>query len=100
LICVNVAAQHAAQGPILPGKPPAFRDGDRFVMHEQTGDLIVGLLVGILGLIGLFLASGALDDGIYVFGLSLAAFAVVFDIGLVKRHFDRQDAARAEGGHV
>jgi len=69
-------------------------------MHVQTGDLVVGLLVLVLGLIGLLLASGALDDGMFVFGLSLAGFAVVFDIGLIKRHFDRADAMRAGGGHV
>jgi len=69
-------------------------------MHEQTSDLVVGLLVLILGLVGLVMASGALDDAMYVFGLSLAGFAVVFDIGLVKRHFDRQDAARQGDGHV
>lgn len=69
-------------------------------MHEQTSDLVVGLLVLILGLVGLVMASGALDDAIYVFGLSLAGFAVVFEIGLVKRHFDRLDAARQGGEHV
>ncbi len=74
-------------------------------MHEQTGDFVVGLLVFVLGLVGLVMASGALDDGMYVFGLSLAGFAVVFDLGIVKRHFDRIDAARATaeisgGGHV
>ena len=68
-------------------------------MHEQTSGLVVGVLVLILGLAGLVMASGALDDEMYVFGLSLAGFAVVFDIGLVKRHFDRADAARG-GGHV
>jgi hypothetical protein len=34
-----------------------------------------------------------------VFGLSLLGFAVVFDLGLVKRYFDRIDAAKA-GSHV
>ena len=65
-------------------------------MHEQTSDLVVGLLVLILGLV---MASGALDDAMYVFGLSLMGFAVVFDLGLVKRHFDRIDAAKG-GSHV
>jgi hypothetical protein len=70
-------------------------------MHEQTSDLVVGLLVLVLGLIGLVLASGALDAAMYVFGLSLAGFSVVFIIGLVRRHFDRVDAARqGGGGHV
>lgn len=84
----------------MPGLAPATRDGESIRMHEQTGDLLVGLLVLILGMIGLVLASGALDDEMYVFGLSLAGFAVVFDLGLVKRHFDRIDAARQGGGHV
>jgi hypothetical protein len=44
------------------------------------------------------MASGALDDAMYVFGLSLAGFAAVFNIGLVKRHFDRQDAGRQDAG--
>ncbi len=70
-------------------------------MHEQTGDLAVGLLVFVLGLVGLVMASGALDNEIYVFGLSLAIFAVLFIFGLVRRHFDRIDAARSqEAGHV
>ncbi len=67
---------------------------------------MVGLLVLVLGLVGLVLASGALDDGMYVFGLSLAGFAVVFDLGIVKRHFDRAEALSQSassgqgGGHV
>lgn len=74
-------------------------------MHEQTGDIVVGLLVLFLGLTGLVMASGALDDEMYVFGLSLAGFAVAFELGLVRRHFDRIDAARhgtraQGGGHV
>jgi hypothetical protein len=79
---------------------PAPRDEELESMHEQTSDLVVGLLVLVLGLVGLVMASGALDDAMHVFGLSLAGFAVVFDIGLVRRHFDRLDAARQDGGHV
>jgi hypothetical protein len=30
----------------------------------------------------------------YVFGLSMAAWAVLFVFGLMRRHFDRADAAR------
>jgi len=71
-------------------------------MDIEASDLIVGLLTAALGLIGLFLASGAHDDEMYVFGLSLAGFAVVFVFGLIRRHFDRADAARvavhARGG--
>ena len=64
-------------------------------MDDGTvSDVLVGLLVAVLGLAGLFLAAGALDDEIYIFGLGLVGFAVVFDIGLVKAHFDRREAAR------
>lgn len=51
-------------------------------------DVIIGALVGLLGLLGLFLAAGALDGGMYTFGLGLAAFAVFFVFFLVKRQFD------------
>ena len=54
----------------------------------RAGDAAIGLLVAALGLIGLIQAAGATDNEIYVFGLSLLGFAVVFDFGLLKRHFD------------
>ena len=60
---------------------------------EEVSDIVVGVLVLVLGMIGLKLASGALDDEIYVFGLSLAGFAVLFVFGLIRRYFDRKDAA-------
>jgi hypothetical protein len=71
-------------------------------MDIEASDLIVGLLMAALGLIGLLLASGAHDDEMYVFGLSMAGWAVLFVFGLMRRHFDRTDAAhaaaRAHGG--
>ena len=63
-------------------------------MDIEASDLIIFLLMTALGLTGLFLASGAHDDEMYVFGLSLAGWAVAFDFGLLRRHFDRIDAAR------
>ena len=57
--------------------------------------VVVGVLMAVLGLVGLFMAAGALDDEIYIFGLSLAGFAAVFLIGLVKAHYDALDAARS-----
>lgn len=58
-------------------------------------DWAVGIFVGVLGLIGLVLASGAMDDEIYIFGLSVAAFAVLFDFGLIRAAYDRASAAKA-----
>ena len=64
-------------------------------MDIQIGDLIVGLLMTALGLIGLFAAAGAQDNEMYIFGLALAGWAVLFVFGLMRRHYDRCDAARA-----
>jgi hypothetical protein len=72
-------------------------------MDIEASDLIVGLLMAAMGLIGLLLASGAHDDGMYVFGLSMAGWAVLFVFGLMRRHFNKADAARVaartHGGH-
>jgi hypothetical protein len=71
-------------------------------MDIAASDLVVGLLMAALGLVGLFLASGAQDDEMYVFGLAMAGWAVVFVFGLMRRHFDKADATRvavrASGG--
>ena len=64
-------------------------------MDIEPSDLIVGLLMSAFGLIGLVLAAGAWDNEMYVFGLSLFGFACVFVLGLVRRHFDKREAARA-----
>lgn len=64
-------------------------------MDIEASDLIIGLLMAALGLLGLLLASGAHDVEIYLFGLSLAGWAVVFVFGLIRRHYDRIDAALA-----
>jgi hypothetical protein len=64
----------------------------------NLGDIIVGAFVALLGLVGLVLAGGALDGEIYLFGLSLFAFAVVFDWGLMVKGHRRAEAARARSG--
>lgn len=64
---------------------------------EVVSSLVVGAIVLVLGLVGLILASGALDAEMYLFGLSLAGFATLFGFGLIRAHYDRQDAARAAG---
>ena len=65
-------------------------------MDIEPSDFIVGLLVAVFGLVGLIMASGAWDDEMFVFGLSLFVFACLFDLGLVRRHFDKQEVARAK----
>jgi hypothetical protein len=63
-------------------------------MDIDPSDLIVGLMMTVFGLVGLILASGAMDNEMYVFGLSLFGFACVFDFGLLRRHFDRMESRR------
>ena len=65
-------------------------------MEDDVSGFIVGVVMAVLGVVGLIMASGAYDNAIFIFGLSLAGFAVLFDIGLIRRHFDR----RSGGPHV
>ena len=62
------------------------------------GDIVVGVFVGLLGLVGLVLAGGALDREIFLFGLGLFGFAVLFDWGVVRKSIDRTEAVRARAG--
>jgi len=61
---------------------------------EEPSDVIIGVLMAVFGIVGLVLAAGAMDDEMYVFGFSLFAFAVAFIFGLIRRHYDRAEAAR------
>jgi hypothetical protein len=63
-------------------------------MNIDPSDFIVGLLMTAFGIIGLILASGAMDNEMYVFGLSLFGFATLFDLGLIRRYFDKAEVRR------
>lgn len=65
---------------------------------EVVSSIVVAAVVLVLGLLGLILASGALDIEMYVFGLSLAGFAAIFGFGLIRAHFDQAEAAHRAGG--
>src|SRR5471030_2862590 len=65
-------------------------------MDSNISDVIVGLMMAGFGFIGLFLAAGAADAEMTVFGFALSGFAVCFDFGLIRRHYDRRDAARGD----
>ncbi len=64
-------------------------------MDSEIGDTIVGIMMGVFGLVGLILASGAHDDEMYVFGWALTGFSVLFIFGLIKGHYDRRDRLAA-----
>ena len=70
-------------------------------MSEQVSDLVMGALMAFFGVLGLFLAARAEDAEMYLFGLSLAGFAVLFLFGLMRRHYDElEQAAPAESDAV
>jgi hypothetical protein len=66
---------------------------------EGTAKWCAGGFVGILGVIGLILAAHAVDTGIHLFGLAVAAFAVFYIFALIKRSFDALER-RAEPRHM
>jgi len=62
---------------------------------------IAGGVVGLIGVFGLFLAANAGDRGIHVFGLGLAAFAVIYVSAQMKQSFDARDrSAKAAGSQI
>lgn len=69
-------------------------------MDSEPSDWIVGVMMVVFGLIGLFMASRAQDDAIYLFGLSLAGFAAAFVLGLIRVHFERQARVAVASHHV
>jgi len=56
-------------------------------------DWILGIVMAVFSVLGLVLASGAYDIGMYTFGLLLFAFGVFFDFWLVKKSFDSKERA-------
>ncbi len=52
---------------------------------------IMGILAGLAGLFGLFMASAAHDTGIYIFGMALMVFAVLFCWFMIKTSFDEAE---------
>jgi hypothetical protein len=56
---------------------------------SNLGNTLWMALAAMIGLFGLFLASRAEDLGFHIFGMSLAAFAVIYIFTLIKRAYDR-----------
>jgi hypothetical protein len=55
----------------------------------SIGPWILGGVMALLGLVGLFVASRAEDDVFYGTGLALFLFGVLFIFGLIHRHVGR-----------
>lgn len=60
---------------------------------NPLGSLITGIVAGLIGLIGLYLASHAHQGAMYAAGLIIFAAAMLFDFFLIKRWFDTQEKA-------
>ena len=54
-------------------------------MQDSLGPWILGTAMGLLGLIGLALASAAEDTVLYGTGLALFLFGILFIFGLIHR---------------
>jgi uncharacterized membrane protein len=63
----------------------------------SSGRFVYGALIGLIGLLGLFLAAGAKEGHFYAAGLFLAGFSLAMIFWLIKRSWDQHD--RALGGH-
>lgn len=58
-------------------------------MDDFSGTFF-GVLAGLAGLVGLVLAANAVDDGIYIFGIVMMVFGVLFNALLVKLRYDQR----------
>jgi hypothetical protein len=56
---------------------------------DSIGPWILGAVMGLLSLFGLFLANAAQDDVFYGNGLALFVFGILFIFGLIHRYVGR-----------
>jgi hypothetical protein len=56
---------------------------------DLTGSFVLGGVMGVLALLGLFLAAGAHDDVFYLTGLGLFLFCVLFIFVMIHRQVGR-----------
>ena len=66
-------------------------------MAIHPGDLVIGAMMTVFAVIGLFLAGRGLDLEMHVFGLSLTVFSIAFVFGQIRRHFNALDGVRPAG---
>ncbi|MFI4986900.1 MAG: hypothetical protein ACHQF3_05640 [Alphaproteobacteria bacterium] len=57
---------------------------------SDIGSVMMSIFAGLIGFLGLFLASRAVDTGFYLFGLALAGFAVIYIFTMIKLAYDRR----------
>lgn len=64
---------------------------------QALGYWLLGAVSVVIAMLGLFLASRAVDVGFSVFGYLLFLFGVLFVFALIKRGSDAADTGQAEG---
>jgi uncharacterized membrane protein len=52
---------------------------------------IMGVLAVLFGFVGLFMASAARDTGIFIFGMAIMLFAVLFSWWMIKTAYDEAE---------
>jgi hypothetical protein len=52
----------------------------------------MGIFASVCGLIGFFMAAAAREPAIFWFGMTLAAFGVLFSWWMIKTAYDDQEA--------
>jgi hypothetical protein len=63
---------------------------------EGTGRWVFGGVFVLVAILGLALSAAAKDTVMYVVGLVVFGFAVLFVFGLMKRTLDEKEKARAD----
>lgn len=70
---------------------------------SATAKWVFGVAMGLISVIGLFLASRATDDVMYFVGLLFFVFGVLFNFGMIGRHVGHHhahdDRAAGSTGH-
>jgi hypothetical protein len=61
--------------------------------EEEISAWVVGILVTIFAILGLFLWARSVDFGMSLFGFGLLVFGLGMDFWLLKRHFDLKETA-------
>ncbi|MEN2980568.1 hypothetical protein P7L78_10045 [Tistrella bauzanensis] len=60
---------------------------DRKPIGPDGLSIVVGALLTLAGVVGLYMAGHAADIGIRIFGIGLGILAIVYIVGEINRHF-------------
>ena len=62
----------------------------------STSSIFAIAVMTLLAILGLFIASRAVDDAMQLFGFTLVAFGVFLTFWLINRHFDQPAVAETD----